>query len=453
MTRIVYQLSLVDESSHIVYVPKDYDCTNLTTIAFGTLSLQCEIKTNASLKREISLSTSLFEQLSLPFCQTIYMFQADDTLHIGPLIGILSAGFTGSLLRPIGKRSLPFAKLLSTAKATGGYPFVFGLHHINWDRGRINGYFYTSDGWEQHEVPFPNVVYNRLPNRRTENLDMFQLVKEKLCSQYLIPFFNPDFFDKWTIDQVMKKSDKTAKLLPETYANPDAALIESMLVKHKAIYLKPKDGSLGNGVYEVTLTDNHTYLTRYKDLSLNRNVTKELHSLDELLTLVEEHNLNSYLVQQRISLVKKQGRKVDFRVHTNKNEHGQWVMTVIAAKLAGKDSITTHVNNGGIIKTLEEIYIEKSECTKMKNMLEEAAIAASKQIEQHIGGLVGEIGFDFGLDENQHLWMFEANSKPGRSIFSHPKLYEQDQLTRKLFLFYATYLAERSICKPGALYV
>ncbi|WP_110113830.1 YheC/YheD family protein [Bacillus sp. CGMCC 1.16541] len=453
MTRIVYQMSLVDEPSHIVYVPKSYKSSTLTHVAFGTLSLPCVVKTHASLQNEILLSTSLFEQLSMPFCQTIYLFQTEDTLHIGPLIGILSAGFTGSLLRPVGKRSLPFAKLLSTATATGGYPFVFGIHHINWNRGRINGYFYTNDGWEQHEVPFPNVVYNRLPNRKTENLDMFQLVKEKLCSQYLIPLFNPDFFDKWTIDQLMRKNEQTAKLLPETYASPDASRIQSMLSKHRSIYLKPKDGSLGNGVYEVTLCDNNTYRACYKDSSSNQLVTKTLHSLDDVFSLLDKQALPSYLVQQSIPLMTKQGRKVDFRVHTNKNEHGQWVMTVAAAKLAAKNSVTTHVNSGGTIKTLEEIYDCKVECQKVKGLLEKAAILASNQIEQHIDGVIGEIGFDFGLDKDQNLWIFEANSKPGRSIFTHPKLYEADQLTRKYSLLYATHLAEESMCKPGEIYV
>ncbi|MDQ7860140.1 hypothetical protein RCO48_01045 [Peribacillus frigoritolerans] len=43
--------------------------------------------------------------------------------------------------------------------------------------------------------------------------------------------------------------------------------------------------------------------------------------------------------------------------------------------------------------------------------------------------------------------MFEANSKPGRSIFSHPKLKDFELLTRKLSLDYAIYLTEQTITK------
>ena len=58
-------------------------------------------------------------------------------------------------------------------------------------------------------------------------------------------------------------------------------------------------------------------------------------------------------------------------------------------------------------------------------------------IEKHLDGIIGEIGFDFGIDTNGNVWLFEANSKPGRSIFSHPGLKDSDVLTRKLTLSYA----------------
>ncbi len=80
--------------------------------------------------------------------------------------------------------------------------------------------------------------------------------------------------------------------------------------------------------------------------------------------------------------------------------------------------------------------------------LSEAALNISKALERNMEGIIGEIGFDFGLDRNGHVWLFEANSKPGRSIFKHPQLREFDFLTRKLSLSFAVFLAEASIMKP-----
>jgi hypothetical protein len=63
-------------------------------------------------------------------------------------------------------------------------------------------------------------------------------------------------------------------------------------------------------------------------------------------------------------------------------------------------------------------------------------------------GIIAEIGFDLGIDKHGDVWLFEANSKPGRSIFSHPELKEFDKLTCKLSLAFAVFLTEQTILHP-----
>jgi len=68
-------------------------------------------------------------------------------------------------------------------------------------------------------------------------------------------------------------------------------------------------------------------------------------------------------------------------------------------------------------------------------------------------GIIGEIGYDFGIDTNGDIWLFEANSKPGRSIFKHPDLKEFDVLTRKLSLSFAVFLTEKAMKTPEELFL
>lgn len=114
-------------------------------------------------------------------------------------------------------------------------------------------------------------------------------------------------------------------------------------------------------------------------------------------------------------------------------------------KIAGAGSVTTHIKSGGVIKTIAELYGDDDEAKEVERKLSEAALILSESIEEHLDGIIAEIGFDFGLDKKGQVWMFEANSKPGRSIFSHPKLKEFELLTRKLSLDYAIYLTEQTI--------
>ncbi|TGV23672.1 YheC/YheD family protein, partial [Mesorhizobium sp. M00.F.Ca.ET.186.01.1.1] len=77
----------------------------------------------------------------------------------------------------------------------------------------------------------------------------------------------------------------------------------------------------------------------------------------------------------------------------------------------------------------------------MSERVSEASIRLATAIEQAKGIDLGELGLDMGIDIHGHVWMFEANSKPGRSIFKHSRLRQADQESRKLLVDYSCYLA------------
>lgn len=129
-------------------------------------------------------------------------------------------------------------------------------------------------------------------------------------------------------------------------------------------------------------------------------------------------------------------------MHTNKNENGIWLVSAIAAKLAGKGNPTTHVKNGGTIKSLHELSLPLNK-EDIYRSLSTAALSISKAIDRKMDGEIGEIGFDFGIDNNGNIWLFEANSKPGRSIFMHKDLQQEDRLTLRFPFQYAEYLMKK----------
>ncbi|EPR28311.1 hypothetical protein I656_02045 [Geobacillus sp. WSUCF1] len=189
--------------------------------------------------------------LSIPFAADVHVFLTDEAVHFGPLVGILTAGFTKSLHRPVGSRSFFFAKLLAQEKQVGGFAFLFGAPHIDWENGMTNGYFYTERGWERHTVPLPNVVYNRLPNRRVEKEETFQTMTKTLQTTYGIPIFNGCFFNKWDIYRRLALHPKAQPYLPATSAHVTQHTIEQFLARYREAYIKPADGSLGRGIYHV----------------------------------------------------------------------------------------------------------------------------------------------------------------------------------------------------------
>ncbi len=401
----------------------------------------------------IAISKKIQEEIQfINFNVPLHAFVEEEVLSIGPLVGIFTAGFTSYPDQPIGERTSFFSKLLSVNRSVGTLSFVFGEQHIDWEQGTIEGYFFHDENWRTVEVPFPNVIYDRLPNRKSEENPKLIKVKNRLQKEYLIPWYNPGFFNKLDIYEKLQQETTVTPYLPETFPFISFSAIETMLSKYGHVYIKPRNGSLGHGVHQV-IYDKHTehYYCRYQD-ETGQNRLRKYSSLEQLFQSVfSDQSLERMLVQQGIHLLRKDQRSVDFRVHTNKDDCGEWRVTAIAGKIAGQGSVTTHARSGGVIKTINEIFPEE-EAAIYTEKLSTAALLLSKALDQTIEGIIGEIGFDLGIDRNGDVWLFEANSKPGRSIFSHPELKEFDLLTRKLSIAFAVFLTEQSLLHPEELF-
>ncbi|MBU8880036.1 YheC/YheD family protein [Bacillus sp. FJAT-29790] len=450
-----YQIEILDDIVQKVYIPEGLTSkTKLTKIAFGTHSIETVIERQPRNRSSIAISQDIADFLKFPDLKIpLHAFIENETLYIGPLVGIFTSGFTPFPMRPVGERSLFFAKLLSVKKSVGALPFLFGEQHLNWEQGTIKGFFYHRDGWETFEVPFPNVIYDRLPNRKSERHSELKKVKDRLQTEYLIPWYNPGFFNKLDVYERLQQNENIAEYLPETHSFTSFSEIERMLSDYGHVFIKPKNGSSGLGIHQVLYDKMEgTYYCRYRNQT-DVNKLMKYNSLEALMNhIFAGKKLDRMIVQQGIHLMRTDSRPVDFRVHTNKDDKGDWLVTAIAAKVAGAGSVTTHVKSGGVIKTIAEVFPSNEEQKMAEAKLSKAALDISKAIDENMEGIIGEIGFDLGLDRKGNVWLFEANSKPGRSIFKHPELREFDLLTRKLSLAFAVFLTERAIKRPEDIF-
>lgn len=449
-----YQIDIMEDAKNIFYLPADIQKTNVQKIAYGTFSVEVRGIRHPKGQNRLVISQDIATKLKLPNLQTpLHLFLHDQTLYLGPLVGIFSSGFTPFPLRPIGERSLFFSKLLSVEKLVGAHAFIFGEEHINWENGTIEGLFYLENGWEKIEVPFPNVIYDRLPNRRSEKKAILSKIKDRLQKEYLIPWYNPGFFNKMDVYERLQQDSASSLYLPETHLFTSFSMIEKMLADYGHVYIKPINGSLGLGIHQIIYDrESQTYYCRYREKN-GENKLRKYQTLEALFKHVfRNRNLSHMLVQQGIHSIRVDKRTVDFRIHTNKDTEGNWQVTALAAKVASPGSVTTHINNGGVIKTLEELFASPEKEKEAVKKLKEACLTLSHALENYMEGIIGEIGFDMGIDRDGNVWLFEANSKPGRSIFKHPHLKEFDLLTRRLSLAFSIFLTEQAIINPEEVF-
>lgn len=408
------------------------------TIKVGQKQTQCPIRTLKKQGKHLYIPTFVRNLLKIPRSGNCYIqFVNGREIQLGPVIGILTSSANRSPSQPFGRIS-PLIQQYLKAGADRAFYFAFSLRDINWQQATISGYFNSSGGWVKRTVPLPNVVYNRLTSRRVDFSDSIEN-KERFVRNG-IPIFNWSYFNKSDVYRLLE-DEPESKYVPESHENPPPEKIKEMLEKYQVVYLKPTGGSLGKGIFKLTYQPSKGYFCRFR--RNGKNVLLRFNRFSRLIQVLNRQDLRRYIIQQGIRLIEIDNCPIDFRFHMNKNGQNQWVPVGIGAKKAGRGSVTTHIKNGGQLLTPESVLARffGQRADEMLEKTKHVTIKLCEAIARKYPHPIGELGFDIGIDRNENIWMFEANAKPGRSIFKHPMLKAQGTDTLKHIFNYSLYLS------------
>lgn len=354
----------------------------------------------------------------------------------------LSATYMGVLTT---NKKFNFLRLyLITARQLHVEAYVFGPDDVNWERETVTGWTLLEDRgkfiWIRKPFPLPDVVYNQIKNRRDERRsDVIQLKLE--LEKRSILLFNSDFFNKKEIYDVLSETD-IYDLLPVTYPFGSTQTFKDMMQEFPLLYLKPVGGSLGQGIVRVERgVRDYSVQIRHDE----HNVVKKFDRMRELFDFLQKICGNKkYVLQQGIYLKQVDGGATDFRVHLHKDQFGQWNIVAIGGKVAGTGSITTHVHSGGRVMDATDVlnlwYEDRK--NEMLHRLSYHALQVAMYLDDQLQGVFGELGLDMGIDQDDRIWLFEVNSKPGKAIFKIPSLKPQGVESARRIAEFALYLAK-----------
>lgn len=360
-----------------------------------------------------------------------------DEIEIGPLIGILTVE---------GKKNFKgirsnFIDLIETGRKMGAFVYVVPIENINVKKNSVTGFIYypQKKKWIKETLPFPHVFYNRIPNRKSEEQEYVQQGLQHLNSLKKTSLFNPCFFDKASLYETLRHHPKLFSNIPETRLFHGISDLQIMLHKYPFIYLKPLKGMAGKGIFRLEKLNDGYVLKFQQGKEL---LQRQFNDQANLYSYLQEDCQNPYLIQQGIPLACYQDKIFDFRLLMQKNGLDQWVLTGIGIRQSGEGNITTHVPRGGSVQspsTLLPLVFPQLSVGKILQKLEGMAHMVSQSLEKKWPSL-GEVSMDIGLDDNGHLWFFEANSKPGK--FDEPEIRKR---SLENLIQYARYCAGFSI--------
>lgn len=312
-----------------------------------------------------------------------------------------------------------FIDIIKMGEEMGFTVYVLPVERLSLNRKLLKGFVYlsASNHWVQRWMPFPSVIYNRIPLRSDESSSA---VKEKIIScqkNPLVTMFNPSFFNKWELYRWLRRGESTKSYIPTTKRLNNSAILEDMMQKHSYLYLKPESGKAGKGIMTIRKKNNDTTLPfrlniQEKTYSSSYNCS----SFKKLWARIQQECGDvPYIVQQGISLATFYNRKFDLRALIQKNGNGNWEITGLGARIAGNTSITTHVPRGGSIDEPLKLLTHAFNVKEAHNIIDkvnQTAITIATQIERGSKTQLGEMSMDIGIDKYGHIWFFEANSKP-----------------------------------------
>lgn len=398
-------------------------------------------------KQGLVMHSRLAQQLSIPLMKqglklALHYQEKEAKLKLGPLLAVLINNDTmEDPERPFGGISA-FCHELSEACATNGAFVYFFTPEALVKKGTLIPGWVNDGEWRKLNLPLPEVIYNRLPNRKVENLSQVQTLIRETSRYYKITIFNERFIDKHEVFELLAEHEAAKGYLPESELLSSYEQLHRLLNKHHVLYIKPVQGSLGRGIYRLILQDNKSYILERAVTSSQR--ASKYTSLKRLYqALRPKLAKRKYQLQQGLSVIKVSDRPVDFRALVQKNGSGEWTITSIVARTAGNEQFVANLARGGTISSVMNILPHTnlppqvsyaSVFDSLKAAALTIAIALDEQVEEHFA----EFGVDLAVDTQGKVWLIEVNSKPSKK--DKTSLSKKIRPSVRMLIAYANFL-------------
>ncbi|MCA1061921.1 YheC/YheD family protein [Rossellomorea sp. AcN35-11] len=322
-----------------------------------------------------------------------------------------------------------FRSIQQDVEEAGGMCFVFSPQDVFGET--ISGIIYNQplNKWVKCLFPVPNVIYNRVPSRQAEEDQSYEKLLH-FIDRHKIPFFNPHFFNKWNVYEVLSESNVLKPYLPHTERVTNEEAFSQFLNSHKKVYVKHSLASQGKGIRLIEIDPKGRVLCKsIKKIERFLNVSRLFQSYSEWFKSDE------WIMQESIPCKTLYDHRYDFRIlvlHTGVD----FQLIGIGVRMSQRQEVTTHVPAGGRIISLKDVAEAQT-----KKEISSIVQACGKELAKSFG-YVGEFSIDLAPREQGGLVLFEINSKPMTFDEEEIETKRRKQLVR-------TFLTLSAINKEG----
>lgn len=363
------------------------------------------------------ISERILKVLLLPEKSRLNIKVEDDTLILGPLIGVFIGQSKVTHLIKGGWDSIYWQFQNWTAEC-GGLLYFFTLPDIDWDQLKVTAYYWNQEKvWTKCLYPLPEVIYDRCFGQGgTEK--SYALRKAIANKELALKVFNqtPKITKKETYQHLINYPETKAHLPFFSPYTPEN--FRQLMDECQSIYIKPNNLYKGKGVMRVTKKEQNFEIEFRREQTNEIIFCKDFNSLADQLTSMLLENYE-YVLQAEIQLATFLGNRFDVRVMLQKREPSLWEVSAVNARMSPVGSVITSPRSGGHALRIDEVLATSfpgSENKILEQIKSFSKVVGFKMEEKY--GFLGELGIDLGIDVNGKVWLIEVNGRPLKVSFT-----------------------------------
>lgn len=324
----------------------------------------------------------------------------------------------------------------------------------------ITGFMLEHGQFKQITVPIPKVLYNfHIGKTGRDTYRVFEdLVLKQGVEIYPTTPIRKLTSDKLRSAELVAEYDST--IIPKTARfEGSATQLQEYLQLNKSVFIKPRYGSMGNGIFVLNHEHNHFIVDFYLK---GKNKEKTFNNLSEAVTHINQNiNDEQYIIQEAINVLRFHGCASNIRAIVFKVDNQWQFLSELIVGDEGKD-VSNLYQGGNFYRT--EIFLhnffEKDRVPHILEKIKKTSTGIASFINSRYDNKINEIAFDMLMNKEEDLYIAELNVKPG--LAGEPMKYsnyflmteEESNVYESLTVKHGEYLARSllniSLVKPSS---
>lgn len=280
----------------------------------------------------------------------------------------------------------------------------FNPGDISTETGKIKGQILLDNKWQDVSHDIPPFIDLRSP---VFNVKRYRKKLEFLKQNSILSVDKRLPIPKDKLHYYFGDDPEVSKYLIPSQRINNIKDFFSFLNEYKTVVVKPINSNQGRNVSIISKHGFGYLLGQNKEEQKLRKsqLKKKIKSL---------FKSNTMIVQKYIKSKTPSGHPFDCRIHVEKNGEGKWSNPENFFRIGIDQKVVSNVNQGGGITT-ENVFLNsyyKNEYQNIKTEIRSIVNTLPYKIEKKLGKQYMTFGFDFGIDENGKLFLFEINDNP-----------------------------------------